>query len=128
MLAAEIVRFGVTGVAATATHLAIFAILFDAIGVYAPLANGLSAMLASVVSYVGQRYWVFGARATGASRARILRFAVSLGVAAISHAAIVWAALHLFGLDPYVGAVIAVVIVPAMSFAINRFWVFGAAA
>ncbi len=127
MLVGEIVRFGVTGVAATLAHLAVFALLFDAIGLYAPLANGLSAVFASVVSYVGQRYWVFGDRAAGASRARIIRFAISLGLAAISHAAILWAALHLFGLDPYVGAVLAIVIVPAMSFAINRFWVFGAA-
>ena len=128
MLVGEIVRFGITGVAATLAHLAVFALLFDVIDLYAPLANGLSAVFASVVSYVGQRYWVFGARAAGASRARILRFAVSLGVAAISHAAIIWVALHLFGLDPYVGVMLAVLIVPAMSFAINRFWVFGAAA
>lgn len=128
MLVGEIVRFGVTGVAATAAHFAFFALFFDVMGLYAPFANGLATVFASVVSYVGQRYWVFGARAASANRARILRFAVSLGVAAISHAAIIWVALHLFGLDPYVGVMLAVLIVPAMSFAINRFWVFGAAA
>ncbi len=128
MLMAEIVRFGVTGLAATATHFAAFAFLLDLLGVYAPVANGLAAVIASLVSYLGQRYWVFGARASGAGPAQIVRFGVSLAIAAISHAAILWAALHLFGLSPYAGAAIAILVVPAVSFVINRFWVFAAAA
>ena len=123
MLAGEVMRFGAIGIAATATHLAAFAVQVDGIGIDPVPATALSVFVASAVTYLGQRFWVFRGRSGRGDPARLLRFAVALGLAAALHAGVLRLAL-LAGAGPYAGAVLGLLVVPPASFLLNRAWVF----
>ena len=123
-LAAEVLRFGVTGGLATAAHLGLFALLATGAGIDPVAANALAVLGASAVTYLGQRFWVFRGRAGPGGAGRILRFALGLGLAAGLHAGLLHLALTWLGLGPYAGVVLGLCVVPAFSFALNRAWVF----
>jgi putative flippase GtrA len=120
----EILRFGVTGLIATAVHLAAFAVQVDGVGMPPAPANALAVLIAGTVTYLGQRFWVFPGHAGPAGPAQIARFAVALGLAAGLHAAVLQLAVTGLGAGPYAGAVLGLVIVPPASFLLNRAWVF----
>lgn len=124
MLAGEVLRFGLTGAAASAAHLLAFAALYDGLGAAPVPANALAVLIASSVTYLGQRFWVFRARAGRVGTGQILRFAASLGLVAALHAGVLKLAVAGLGLSPYLGAVLGLVVVPPTSFLINRAWVF----
>lgn len=124
MLSGEVLRFGLTGAAATATHMAAFALQVDGLGIAPVPANAVSVVVASAVTYLGQRFWVFRSRAGRVGAGQIARFVLALGMAAGLHAGVLHLGLTVLGLGPYAGAVLGLVVVPPLSFLINRAWVF----
>ena len=123
-LAGEALRFGATGLAATAAHMALYVALIEGAGLAPVVAAVLAVGGASSVTYLGQRFWVFRREAGGA--AGIVRFALALGLAAALHAAILRLAMAGLGLGPYAGAALALCLVPPLSFLLGRAWVFRA--
>ena len=121
-VAGEVLRFGATGLAATAAHVALYATLIEGAGAAPVPAAALAVLGASTVTYLGQRFWVFRRGAGGA--AGLLRFAAALALAAALHAAILRGAMAGLGLGPYAGAALALCLVPPLSFLIGRAWVF----
>jgi putative flippase GtrA len=121
----EVLKFGIVGVAATVIHFIFFAILFDFIGLIPTLASGAAALVASVVTFFGQKFWVFQSYGRYGGAAQVARFSLSLGFAAIAHACTVHFFTDWANLDPYVAAIIGLLLVPPISFLINKFWVFG---
>ena len=121
-LAGEALRFGATGLAATAAHMMLYAGLIEGAGVAPVPAAVLAVGGASTVTYLGQRFWVFRRGAGGA--AGLLRFAAALALAAALHAATLRFAMAGLGLGPYAGAALALCLVPPLSFLIGRTWVF----
>ena len=119
----QVIRFGLVGIAATATHAGVAVALVEAVSLPFLWANALAYGCAVGVSYGGHRVWTFDSR--GAHRVQLPRFvAVSLGGLALAQA-IGWAVHNALGLPYGVALACVVVGVPTATFAAHRFWVFG---
>ena len=125
-LARQIVRFGLVGIVATATHAGVAIALVEAASLPFLWANALAYGCAVGVSYAGHRGWTFSAK--GAHRVQLPRFiAVSLGGLGLAQA-IGWGVHDALGLPYGVALACVVVGVPTATFTAHRFWVFGGAA
>lgn len=120
--AGRILRFGIVGLGATATHVGVLFALVELAGLHPELANPVAFVAALPVSYLGHYHWTY--RAAGAHGETALRFvAVSGSSFAVSQATLAAVA----ALDgPYQLAVaIFVVLVPATNFVLFHLLVFG---
>jgi putative flippase GtrA len=119
----EILRFGCVGLAATLTHFAVLSLGVERLGLPPALANGLAFAVAVGVTWAGQSAWVF--RGHGRSGPGLAaRFAVSLAAGFLGNVAIMFLVTRIIGLHYRVGFVIALIVVPAGSYLLNRRWVF----
>ncbi|MTE01767.1 GtrA family protein [Paracoccus sp. YIM 132242] len=119
----EIMRFGIVGLVATAVHFAILTLGVEHLSIPATPANGLAFLCALSITYLGQSLWVFHERSRHGP-AQMMRFAVSLAIGLLANMAAMAACVHVLGLGYRAGFVLGLVVVPALSFVINRFWVF----
>ena len=118
----EILRFGVVGLIATATHFLVLWLSIEMAGAPKALANGLAFLVALSVTYLGQSRWVFRAARRNATRA--LRFIVTAVGGFIANVVIMAFAIGPLGWSYRAGFVAAVCIVPALSYLASRHWVF----
>jgi putative flippase GtrA len=121
-LAASFVRFAVVGAVATAIHAATFALLIETTPVDPVVATGLAFAVAFVAGYVLNRRWTFGSRADPV--AQLPRYLVVQLGGLVLNAAIMAFAVHARGWSPYVGLALGIVLVPPVTFALARAWVF----
>lgn len=119
----EIARFAVVGVLATLTHFVILYALVEHVGLSPSLANGTAFLCAVCVTWMGQSRWVFAGHGH-TSMAKLLRFAVSLTVGLLANVAIMLFVTEGMTLDYRIGFAIVSLVVPVLSFAINKLWVF----
>jgi putative flippase GtrA len=119
----EIIRFGVVGLTATAMHYLTLILMVELLAIPPTLANGLAFLCALFITYLGQSLWVFQERSQH-SITQMLRFTVSLGVGLLSNMAIMAVSMHALGLGYQNGFLLSLLLVPVLSFMINRFWVF----
>lgn len=133
-LARQITRFGLVGLAATATHVLAFAVLMESFaGLQGSVANLMAFGLAVVVSYFGHARYTFPAQggpdASGTPRGRgpyrcFARFTITAVIGLILNSAIVYAIVDHLGY-PYAWAVPPMIaVVPAITFLIAKFWTF----
>jgi len=122
-LSVQLARFGVVGIAATATHYLVATGLAAAVNAYAANLGGYLAAVG--LSYHGHKHWTFRDRSrTGSTPRPWLRFlVVSLSALGLSE----WV-LHLglgvLALPPLVALLLAVLTVPPATFMAARLWVF----
>lgn len=118
----QIVRFGIVGVTATAVHgLTLFVLVNGA--QFSPMVGTAIAFLCAVaVTYAGQALWVFKVRQHGS--AKVFRFAMSAVFGLLANVAIMKLAVDVAQVHYQIGFAAAVVLVPAMTYLINRYWVF----
>lgn len=116
-------RFAVVGLAATAVHVGV-ALALAAAG-WAPLwANFVAFGAALALSYFGNHGWTFGAG--GRHGHHFPRF-VALALAGLAlNQAIVFIAVERAGWSFGAALAVVVLVVPVLSFALNRVWVFPA--
>lgn len=119
----EILRFGVVGILATLVHLGVLTAGVEQAGVSPVLMNGIAFCLAVGVTYFGQSIWVFRNRER--STAQFMRFGVSVLAGLFGNMAIMAVAVKLMHQHYVVGFTAALIIVPAATFVLNKFWVFG---
>lgn len=119
----ELSRFAVVGITATAVHFAVLVLAVEQLSVAPAPANGIAFLVALSVTYLGQSLWVFHDRSRHGT-AQMLRFAVSLAIGLAANMATMAVSVQVLGLGYQTGFVLGVVLVPALSFVINRFWVF----
>lgn len=84
---AQIARFALVGVAATASHYAILIVLVELTGLHPVAATILGSVVGVTVSYVLNRRYTFRSSAPVASSAA--KFAVTYGIGAVINAGIV---------------------------------------
>ena len=114
-------RFGVVGVLATLVHTAVFAVGIELVHIEPVAANAIAFGVAVLVGYALNRGWTFAHRA---EHGRLWRYAVGALIGLGCNSAIMYLAVHRMHWSPYIGLVIALVMVPPLSFALNQFWVF----
>ena len=118
-------RFVVVGLAATATHVACGLVLAEAAGLAPFWANLLAFCVALFVSYLGNHRWTFAAQ--GAHAFHFPRFAVIALAGLALNQAIVYVMVGVMALDYRLALAVVVLVVPALSFVLNRGWVFARA-
>jgi putative flippase GtrA len=118
----QLLRFGVVGVAATLVHLGTLRLGVERAGIPPAIANGIAFSTAVGVTYLGQALWVF--HRFDHSLARFRRFAVSVLGGLLANVGIMAFAVQILGLHYLAGFVAALILVPAGTFVVNKFWVF----
>ena len=121
-LARSFVRFAVVGAIATAIHAAVFAALIETTRIDPVAATVVAFATAFAAGFVLNRRWTFGSSASPA--AQLPRYlAAQLAGLALS-AAIMHVAVHLQRWSPYAGLALSIALVPPVTFALSRWWVF----
>lgn len=118
----QVLRFGVVGILATAVHFAVLRAGVELLGAPPAPMNGLAFCVAFFVSYLGQSRWVFGGGSAGA--ARLARFAASAVGGLLGNVGIMALAVNVLGLPYEWGFALALVLIPALTFFVNKLWVF----
>lgn len=116
-------RFGLVGLAATTVHLAIISLLIR-LGLAPLLANLVAFLCAFGVSFCGHYFWTFRS-ATGITRAVLRFFLIAVGGFLIN-SVLLALLLHWTSLGSTTCALIAVLVVPVLSFLASKFWGFAA--
>lgn len=120
----QALRFGAVGFAATATHVGVAALAHWAGGL-APQGANLAGFVAALgVTYLGNQRWTFGGRAP--HRRALGRFPAMAAVSLAGSGAATWIATGPLGLGFGWALALVAVAVPALSFALARYWVFRA--
>lgn len=118
----SIISFGIIGVLATATHIAVFAALVE-VGRVAPVVASIPAFLAALLlSYFANHYWTFGAR--GAHATHMPRYIVVSVLGLCLNTAITYGVVDVLGWWYGVALAAVVLIVPAVTFLLNRNWTY----
>lgn len=115
-LARSAVSFAAVGVLSTLTHVCVATLLIELLGARPPVANGVAFVVATLLSYVANTRWSFGAR-LGAATA--WRFALVAGTAGLMSMGIAWLVERAGG-HYALGIALVVVFVPAFSFIGHR--------
>lgn len=118
----EMARFALTGLAATALHYLVLTIGVELGGVAPTPMTAIAFLCAVGVSYLGQAFWVFGAK--GHDTSQMMRFAVSVLVGLGLNVSIMTVATRILDLDYRLGFAAALLVVPITTFLLNRLWVF----
>lgn len=115
-------RFAVVGVAATAVHAAVFALVVETTRVDPVAATAVAFAVAFVCGFVLNRRWTFGSRAD--PLAQLPRYLAAQLVGLALSAAIMAFAVHGRHWSPYVGLALSIALVPPVTYALARWWVF----
>ncbi|MBK0399594.1 DUF2029 domain-containing protein [Limibaculum sp. M0105] len=120
--AARLIRFGVVGVAATATHVLVLSGLIELAGIDPRFANIAAFMVAVPVSYLGHYYWSFGS--VHPHGETLLRFIVVAVSSLLGSQGLMLFALDILGASYWVGVALMVVVMPLVNFAVQQALVF----
>lgn len=115
----RVLRFGVSGAAATAMHVTVAAVLVGR-GLSLVEANTIAFVSATIGSYLLQTLWSFSSRVGARTLARFL--VVSAGGVAVT--AVVSHAAELAGLGPWLGIAAVICVVPPYTFVAHRSWTY----
>lgn len=126
----EPLRFAVIGVCATGVHFAILSLGVEVLGLLPTLANALAFFCAVWATYLGQSRWVFRTAPALQERQqalwRVSRFGVSVLAGFLGNITIMHVATQIWQIDYRIAFVICTLIVPVLTFLLNKFWVFEA--
>jgi len=125
-LGRRLARFAVVGVLATATHTGIFTLAIEAGHIEPVSANAIAFSVAVLVGFVLNRHWTFAApgMAQGGPHGRLWRYVAGALAGLGINSAIMYFVTHVARWSPYVGLVLAILIVPPITFVLNQYWVF----
>ena len=122
---AEVVRYIVNGLAATAVHYGVLTFNLKVLGFgSAGMANLLAAMAGITASFLGSRYYVFTGSVRQPWLPQALKFSGLYGAIAVLHGLVLWLWTDRFGLDYRVGFLIATVLQVSLSYVGNKLLVF----
>lgn len=121
----QIGRFGLVGIAATITHYAVLTGLVELLEWPAAVATGAAFLVALNVTYLGQAAWVFPG--SERSRGQTIRFIATAVGGLVLNVAIMALLADVAGWPYQAAFAVAVVTVPALTFVVNKLWVFSTA-
>ena len=114
--ATQLIRFLLVGLLAAVAYVAVMALVVDGLGGRVLLAAFLAFVFATIVSFVGNALWSFGARPTAANAAR---FFIVNTVGLLLNLAIAWA-MERAGVHYLLISLTVLVVVPMFNFAGHR--------
>jgi len=122
LFASRIIRFLVTGGAATATHVVVFVGLVEIFRLSPVFASIPAFVVALCVSYVGNRNWTF--RSTGSLLVEFPKYALVAVSGLAANVAITYSVVDLAGLSYLLALIPVITVVPVATFLISHRWVF----
>lgn len=122
--AAQIIRFGVNGLGATAIHYGIFAMCivflhFSSAG----MANFVASFFGITASFIGNRYFVFPTKA-GDFNAQLTKFATLYGAIALFHGLMLFVWTDVFHLNYNFGFIIALIFQFIVGYIFSKYIIF----
>jgi putative flippase GtrA len=118
----RIVRFGVTGVVATATHVGCFAVANELLRVPPVPANALAFLIAFLTGFTLNFAWTF--RARGRVVRRMLQY-FGVAVAGLGlNSALMYFAVYVAQWSPYAGIALSIALTPLLTYTLSRRFVF----
>lgn len=118
---AELVRFGIVGIAAMATHWCVVALLVP-LGLTPLLANVIGFCIAFNVSFFGHHHWTFAS--SDEQKNTFTRFASVALLGFITNEAMYALLLKFTPLDYRIALLIVLIAVAGMTYLLSRFWAF----
>jgi putative flippase GtrA len=115
-------RFAVVGILATSTHVGVVWLLIGHLAVRPLLANLLAFLVAFGVSFIGQYRWTF--RSTRDWRSALWRFLVTALLGFAMNNILLVALLEAGLVSQELSAVLAVGVIPLVTYTLSRLWVF----
>lgn len=115
-------RFGLVGVAAACIHIGVLWILLAQIKLYVLFANSMAFLTAFGFSFIGQYFWTF--RTTRNLTRTLFRFFSVALVAFLTNNLILIALLNAQLLSDSLAAMLAVFVIPLITYLASRFWAF----
>lgn len=119
----QMAKFGLVGLTATATHIAILLLLVEKLGVGPVLASVPAFLTALVISFLVNHHWTFVAQ--GAYHRYFSRYAAVSAAGLILNTAIMYGTVSLMHKPYIVGLGAVIILVPLFSFLLQRNWTFG---
>ena len=121
----QVLKFGVVGGAAAATHLGVLFALKAGCGLVPETANVLAFLVAVQVSFLGHHHWTFRTHGHGGRLARVyLRFFAVACVGFLLNAGLYSLFLRIPGLHYLLAQAIVQAVVAVASFLLAKFWAF----
>ena len=118
----SLIRFGLTGILATLTHVGVFVLLVE-LAHLRPLFASVPAFLSAVgVSYVLNYRWTF--TASGPHRVMLPRFVLVSVTGLILNLLITYLVVDLWALWYGLALMAIVIVIPISTYLLSRFWVF----
>lgn len=118
----QVARFGVVGTLATAVHTVVVVALVE-LGLLPPTPANVAAFCCAVfVSYFGHYYWTF--RSAAQHRAAFLRFSIAAATGFALNYGIFLLIVDIWGAHYLIALAVVFVVVPAVTFAMNKLWAF----
>lgn len=122
---AEVVRYIVNGLAATAVHYGVLTFNLKVLGFgSACLANLCAAVFGIAASFIGSRYYVFSGSSRQPWLPQAVKFSGMYGAIAVLHGLVLWVWTDRLGLDYRLGFVLATGLQVSLSYLGNKFLVF----
>jgi putative flippase GtrA len=118
----QMVKFGFVGLSATAIHIAMLFFLVEKLGLGPVLASIPAFLTALVISFLINHHWTFVVK--GAYGRYFSRYA-AVSVAGLAlNIAIMYGTVSLMHQSYVVGLAVVIVLVPSISFMLQRYWTF----
>lgn len=121
-LVRSFLRFALVGATATAVHAAVFALLVETTPIDPVAATVVAFVVAFACGFVLNRRWTFDSRTD--PLAQLPRYLAAQLVGLGLSATIMAYAVHARDWSPYVGLALSIVMVPPVTYALARWWVF----
>jgi putative flippase GtrA len=119
---ATLIRFAVSGGLATVTHVAVFVVLVEGLGLRPVLAATPAFVFALLVSYGANYHWTFAA--SGPHRLMLPRFVMVALIGLSLNLLITYSVVDVAGYWYGYALLLVVLIVPLLTFTLSRVWVF----
>jgi putative flippase GtrA len=116
------VRFGLVGVIATGVHIGVVWILLSCTTLHTLIANAIAYLTAFGFSFSGHYVWTF--RASGTLFRAMRRFLGISGSAFVLNTLVLAAILRGGWVSPFISTILAIFIIPVITFLASRFWGF----
>ena len=118
----QMVKFGFAGLTATAIHTAVLLFLVEIMQMEPVLASIPAFLTATIASFLMNHHWTFIAK--GEYRRYFPRYAAVSIVGLFLNITIMYSAVSLMHQPYLIGLAIVIVLVPALSFMLQRSWTF----
>ncbi|GHU35128.1 GtrA-like protein [Betaproteobacteria bacterium] len=117
-----VARFGLIGIIATCVHVGVVWVLLSYTTLHTLIANAIAFLVALGFSFSGHYVWTF--RSSGTLFRAMRRFLVISGSVFALNTFVLATILHTGWVSPFISTLIAIFVIPVITFLASRFWGF----